>query len=30
MEFWSYQPAPDGVAKGVMAKNSGKLKPIDD
>jgi elongation factor G len=30
MEFWSYQPAPDSVAKAVMAKNSGKLKPIDE
>jgi elongation factor G len=30
MEFWSYQPAPESVAKQVMAKNSGKLKPIDE
>jgi elongation factor G len=30
MEFWSYQPAPESVAKQVMAKNTGKLKPIDE
>jgi elongation factor G len=30
MEFWSYQAAPESVAKQVMAKNTGKLKPIDE
>ncbi|MFN8277945.1 MAG: elongation factor G [Chitinophagales bacterium] len=26
MEFWNYAPAPEGVAKAVIAKNSGKIK----
>jgi elongation factor G len=30
MEFYNYSPAPESVAKQVMAKNSGKLKPIDE
>jgi elongation factor G len=30
MEFHSYAPAPDLVAKAVMAKNSGKIKEIED
>ncbi len=30
MEFHSYAPAPEMVAKGVMAKNSGKIKEIED
>jgi hypothetical protein len=30
MEFFCYSPAPDAVAKAVMAKNSGKIKDIED
>jgi elongation factor G len=30
MEFHSFAPAPDLVAKAVMAKNSGKIKEIED
>jgi elongation factor G len=30
MEFFNYSPAPESVAKQVMAKNTGKLKPIDE
>jgi elongation factor G len=30
MEFHNYSPAPEGVTKTVMAKNQGKLKPIDE
>ncbi|MFN8309023.1 MAG: elongation factor G [Chitinophagales bacterium] len=26
MEFWNYAPAPENVAKAVIAKNSGKIK----
>jgi elongation factor G len=30
MEFYNFAPAPDMVAKAVMAKNSGKLKEIEE
>jgi elongation factor G len=30
MEFHSFQPAPENVANTVIAKNSGKIKPIED
>jgi len=30
MEFFCYSPAPDAVAKAVMAKNSGKIKDIEE
>jgi elongation factor G len=30
MEFHSFQPAPENIASTIMAKNSGKLKPIED
>ncbi|MCS6933683.1 MAG: elongation factor G [Chitinophagales bacterium] len=30
MEFHSYQPAPENVASVVIAKNSGKLKPVEE
>lgn len=30
MEFHSYAPAPEGVAKAVIAKNTGKVKDIED
>lgn len=30
MEFHNFAPAPEAVAKTVIAKNSGKLKPIDE
>ncbi len=30
MEFHSYAPAPEGVAKAVIAKNSGKVKEVEE
>jgi hypothetical protein len=25
MEFWQFSPAPDGIAKEVIAKSTGKV-----
>ena len=30
MEFHSYAPAPEGVSKAIIAKNSGKVKEVEE